>query len=242
MTQGSTLLGMATLDEYKATIELPDGSTYSHQGEMDYLSAQVNPDTDTYEARALFDNEVVEGRDADLIPGQYTPLNLIVGSRPDSLLIPQAALIQSQAGMHVYVLDKDNKVDHRKIEVGGAYEHYWVITKGLSKGETVIGDIEAGDMAVVTLISYPDTPLTGKVDSLGWGIAQDDGSTGYNLLPSINATFEWIRLAQRVPVRIHLDEMPAHIKLRVGTTASVLVMSDGGGHTATVPPCEYLLF
>lgn len=102
--------------------------------------------------------------------------------------------------------------------------------------ETLIGDIDIGDPAVVTLMSYPDTPLTGKVDSLGWGIAQDDGSTGYNLLPSINATFEWIRLAQRVPVRIHLDEIPGHIKLRVGTTASVLVMSDSDGNAAAVPP------
>ncbi len=102
--------------------------------------------------------------------------------------------------------------------------------------ETLVGDIDIGAPAVVTLMSYPDTPLTGKVDSLGWGIAQDDGSTGYNLLPSINATFEWIRLAQRVPVRIHLDEIPGHIKLRVGTTASVLVMSDSDGNAAAVPP------
>ncbi len=91
--------------------------------------------------------------------------------------------------------------------------------------ETVIGDISPGDQAVVTLMTYPDVPLKGRVDSLGWGIAQDDGSTGYNLLPTISPTFEWIRLAQRVPVRVHLDEVPEEVKLRVGTTASVLVMT-----------------
>jgi multidrug resistance efflux pump len=58
-----------------------------------------------------------------------------------------------------------------------------------------------------------------------WGIAQEDGSTGFDLLPTISATFEWIRLAQRVPVRIHLDKIPEDVKLRVGTTASVLVMT-----------------
>ena len=92
--------------------------------------------------------------------------------------------------------------------------------------ETMIGDIEAGNRAVITLMTYPDTPLTGVVHSLGWGIAQEDGSTGEDLLPNIEATFEWIRLAQRVPVRIHLAKVPEGIELRVGTTASVLVMTD----------------
>jgi RND family efflux transporter MFP subunit len=89
--------------------------------------------------------------------------------------------------------------------------------------ETMIGDIRAGDTAIVTLMTYPGTPLTGKVDSLGWGIAQQDGSTSFDLLPEVNPTFEWIRLAQRVPVRIHLDPLPEGIVLRVGSTASVLV-------------------
>ncbi len=72
--------------------------------------------------------------------------------------------------------------------------------------ETLVGGIRPGDRAVITLMSYPDSPLTGVVDSIGWGIAQQDGSTGEDLLPSISPTFEWIRLAQRVPVRVHLEE------------------------------------
>jgi multidrug resistance efflux pump len=89
--------------------------------------------------------------------------------------------------------------------------------------ETSVEPIHAGNRAVVTLMSYPDTPLEGYVDSIGWGIAQQDGSTGFELLPSISPTFEWIRLAQRVPVRIHLTDVPDNVALRVGTTASVLV-------------------
>ena len=97
---------------------------------------------------------------------------------------------------------------------------YWI--HGFFR-ETTIREIKKGDRAIVTLMTYPDTPIEGYVDSLGWGIAQQDGSTGFELLPSISPTFEWIRLAQRVPVRIHLEEVPEEIKLRVGTTASVLV-------------------
>lgn len=91
--------------------------------------------------------------------------------------------------------------------------------------ESTIGHIKKGDRAVVTLMTYPDTPLDGEVDSVGQGIAQQDGATGQDLLPSINATFEWIRLAQRVPVRVHLAPLPKDVALRVGTTASVLVVT-----------------
>ena len=98
--------------------------------------------------------------------------------------------------------------------------------------ETRIGGMQPGDHAVITLMTYPDTPLTGYVDSLGWGIAQQDGSTGESLLPNINPTFEWIRLAQRIPVRIQLTDVPEEIKLRVGTTCSVLVMTGTAGTTA----------
>ncbi len=104
---------------------------------------------------------------------------------------------------------------------------YWVT--GFFR-ENYIEKIRKGDRAVVTLMTYPDKPLEGRVDSLGWGIAQNDGSTGHDLLPNISPTFEWIRLAQRVPVRIHLEKVPDGVQLRVGTTASVLVRtgtSDG---------------
>jgi len=91
--------------------------------------------------------------------------------------------------------------------------------------ETLVGSMQEGDSALVTLMGYPDSPLSGKVDSLGWGTAQSDGSTGHNLLPNISPTFEWIRLAQRVPVKIRLDPLPEGITLRMGSTASVLVMT-----------------
>lgn len=92
--------------------------------------------------------------------------------------------------------------------------------------ENTIEHMKKGNKAIVVLMSYPNSPLQGHVDSIGWGIAQQDGSTGTDLLPNVSPTFEWIRLAQRIPVRVHLDEVPENVKLRVGTTASVLVMTD----------------
>jgi multidrug resistance efflux pump len=85
--------------------------------------------------------------------------------------------------------------------------------------------VRPGNRAIVTLMGYPDQPLEGRVVSRGWGVYQKDGSTGQELLPSISATFEWIRLAQRVPVRVEFDKLPQGVELVVGTTASVLVMT-----------------
>src|SRR5882672_9203369 len=107
--------------------------------------------------------------------------------------------------------------------------------------ETFVGNFQKGDRAVVTLMSYPDAPLEGRVDSIGWGIAQKNGSTGFELLPSVAPTFEWIRLAQRIPVAVRIDKVPDNIKLRAGTTASVLVITGTSTDGHQVPPVPRVL-
>jgi len=102
--------------------------------------------------------------------------------------------------------------------------------------ETFVGNFQNGDRAVVTLMSYPDTPLQAKVDSIGWGIAQQNGSTGFELLPSVEPTFEWIRLAQRIPVAVRIEKVPDNVKLRAGTTASVVVITGTSAVGDGVPP------
>lgn len=93
--------------------------------------------------------------------------------------------------------------------------------------ENNIANIKVGDKAVVTLMTYPSQPLEASVQSVGWGIARENGSMGNYLLPNVEPTFEWIRLAQRIPVRIVLKKPPPdNIELRVGATASVIVYTD----------------
>jgi RND family efflux transporter MFP subunit len=98
---------------------------------------------------------------------------------------------------------------------------FWVF--GFFK-EDAIADVKVGDKAKVTLLAYPNTPLSGTVESIAWGIAHSDGNPGNNLLPSVKPVFQWIRLAQRIPVRIKLDRLPKNIKLRFGLTASVMIL------------------
>lgn len=94
--------------------------------------------------------------------------------------------------------------------------------------ESQIGNIHIGDETRVTLMAYSDQPLSGTVESLGWGIAPSDGTVGYNLLPNIQPVFQWIRLAQRMPVRVKLDPLPEGVSLRFGMTASVMIMNGEG--------------
>ena len=100
---------------------------------------------------------------------------------------------------------------------------FWV--HGFFK-ETQIRNIRPGNKAVIRLMTYPDQPLEGVVESMGWGIAQQDGTPDADLLPTINPTFDWIRLAQRIPVRIRLTRIPEGVELRVGTTASVFITTE----------------
>ena len=92
--------------------------------------------------------------------------------------------------------------------------------------ENMLSDVKIGDKVKVSLMAYPDKPLDGHVESIGWGISHADGNPGSNLLPSIQPVFQWIRLAQRFPVRVHLDNVPKGVELRVGLSASVMIVKN----------------
>jgi RND family efflux transporter MFP subunit len=89
--------------------------------------------------------------------------------------------------------------------------------------ETKLPGIQLGDRADVTLMGTRQ-PIHGHVESFAEGIADRDRSTGANMLPNVNPTFNWVRLAQRIPVRIALDPVPANVRLVAGQTATVKVV------------------
>jgi multidrug resistance efflux pump len=92
--------------------------------------------------------------------------------------------------------------------------------------ETRLENIKPGDRAAVTLMGYPDYPLEGVVDSIGWAINPPNIADTKNIVPVIQPTFDWVRLPQRVPVRIKLKDIPPGVKLVVGLTASVSVFPE----------------
>jgi len=88
--------------------------------------------------------------------------------------------------------------------------------------ETKLARIHEGDHASVTLMGE-SRRIGGHVESIALGIADRDRSTSANLLPDVNPTFNWVRLAQRIPVRIHIDAVPEGVRLVAGQTATVEV-------------------
>nr|WP_314491165.1 HlyD family secretion protein [uncultured Pseudomonas sp.] len=89
--------------------------------------------------------------------------------------------------------------------------------------ETKLSGIRVGDAVDIRVMGDP-TPLRGHVQSLAAGIEDRDRSSGANLLPNVNPAFSWVRLAQRIPVRIAFDEVPADFRMIAGRTATVSIV------------------
>uniref|UniRef100_UPI0035C9687E efflux RND transporter periplasmic adaptor subunit n=1 Tax=uncultured Sphingomonas sp. TaxID=158754 RepID=UPI0035C9687E len=102
-------------------------------------------------------------------------------------------------------------VDTDSIRVEGYFE------------ETKLGSIHLGDPVTVHLMGEPRA-LKGRVDSIAAGINDSERTTSSNQLPTVNPTFTWVRLAQRIPVRIKLLQVPAGVALIVGRSATVTVV------------------
>jgi multidrug resistance efflux pump len=89
--------------------------------------------------------------------------------------------------------------------------------------ETKLRNIAVGAQVEIHLMGDPAT-LYGHVDSIAGGIADDQSRPTGNQLPAIDPTFSWVRLAQRIPVRIHVDRMPRGTLLIPGRTATVTII------------------
>lgn len=88
--------------------------------------------------------------------------------------------------------------------------------------ETKLNCITEGDTATARLMGDAQD-VRGHVESIAGGIADDQRSSTHNLLPAVAPTYQWVRLAQRIPVRIRLDQVPPDTRLIIGRTASVTV-------------------
>lgn len=88
--------------------------------------------------------------------------------------------------------------------------------------ETKLSQICLGDRAEAKLMSYPD-PITGHVETITRGISVSNAEAGTQGLPNVDPIYTWVRLAQRVPVRISIDSVPAGVPLISGMTATVTV-------------------
>lgn len=102
-------------------------------------------------------------------------------------------------------------IDSRSYRVEGYFE------------ETKLAGLRIGQPVSIKVMGE-DRPLKGHIQSIAAGIEDRDRAASGNLLPNVNPTFSWVRLAQRVPVRVALDQTPKDLRLIAGRTATVAVV------------------
>lgn len=141
--------------DYKVTLELSDGTEFPYTGWVSFASPTLDPQTGSIVVRAVFPNP--EGR---LLPGQFVRAKVLGALRPNAIFVPQASVFQGQKGMYVFVIDSQNKVSSRGVEVGEWYKNYWIIKQGLRKGDIVIADgvnkVQEGTIVKILSIAKPE--------------------------------------------------------------------------------------
>ena len=101
--------------------------------------------------------------------------------------------------------------------------------------ETKLKHIRVGDRVRVMLMGA-DAPLFGRVASIANGIQDRELTSSQDgQLANVNPTFQWVRLAQRIPVRIQLDPLPSQVRLVAGQTASVEIIPASSSQAASAP-------
>ena len=91
--------------------------------------------------------------------------------------------------------------------------------------ETKLDGIHVGQRVDIRVVG-DDARLRGHVESIVAGIEDRDRTSGQNLLPNVNPAFSWVRLAQRIPVRIVFDDVPEDFRMIAGRTATVSIIAD----------------
>ena len=190
----------ATLDQANSDLKRYSALTtdaVSQQKQEQVLATQL-------QAKAAFDQAVADRAVAQLNLARSEVRASVNGVITNMDLLPGAYVTAGKGVMAL--LDTDT------LHVEGYFE------------ETKLARIRVGDKVQIRLMGEK-TVLAGHVESIAAGIEDRDRAEGASLLANVNPTFSWVRLAQRVPVRIVLDNVPDDMSLVAGRSATVEVMN-----------------
>jgi multidrug resistance efflux pump len=93
--------------------------------------------------------------------------------------------------------------------------------------ETKLASIHVGDPVEATLLGF-EAPISGRIESITGGISAANAASSTQGLPNVDPIFTWVRLAQRIPVRIRIEQVPPEVSLVAGMTCSVSVVGGKG--------------
>jgi membrane fusion protein (multidrug efflux system) len=127
--------GMAAVE---IRLRLPDGSVYDRTGKVDFIDTTVSPSTDTILVRGKIANPAIRPGERALTDGEFVGVTL-AGIQPVmALAVPRAAVLSDQQGSYVYVIDKDNKAEQRRVSLGQSTPELAVLASGVAEREMVV--------------------------------------------------------------------------------------------------------
>lgn len=194
----------ATLAQRKATLDEARREFVRNRGLGDLVAKEVYEESQT-----RVDTAAASVQEAQVALG-VARLNLeraTIKSPVDGYLSDRAPRVGEYAASGHAVLAV---VDAHSFRVDGYFE------------ETKLHGIQVGQKVLVSVMGE-DKPLRGHVQSIVAAIEDRDRATSGSLLPNVNPAFSWVRLAQRIPVRVILDEVPPDFRLIAGRTATVAI-------------------
>ena len=124
-----------TRENLLVKLKFQNNTIYKHNGKIEFSSNKVNVSTGTLLVEAVFPNQ-----EGIIVPGMYVKVFIIDTNKIPALLIPQSAVLQDQAGEYVLIVNKDKKVEERRVKTGITRGPGIQISEGLKDGELVITD------------------------------------------------------------------------------------------------------
>ncbi len=121
-------------DAKTVEVKLQDEKNFAHKGVMDFVDNEVDRATGSIQGRAVFDN-----KDGVLLPGLFGRLRIAGSGEYEALLVPDEAIATNQSQKIVFMVNKDNVIEPRPVEVGPLYENKWrIIRSGLSAEDSIV--------------------------------------------------------------------------------------------------------
>ena len=123
-------------DEHEAAsleLILSDGSIHKYKGKIDFIDRNVDPTTGAILLQASFPNPEKLVR-----PGQYAKVKALVETDKNALIVPQRCIKELQGKYSVFIVNNENKVILKEVEIAGFYQDYYIISEGIAVGDKVI--------------------------------------------------------------------------------------------------------
>jgi RND family efflux transporter MFP subunit len=126
---------VATMGPVTLGVGLQNETGYPHQATLDFVDSDIDQSTGTLQLRGTIPNQ-----DYEFLPGMFARVQVPVGTLDDALLVPQRALGVDQRGHYVLVVDQNDEVQQRPVQIGPLVQGMQVITQGLSADDRVVTD------------------------------------------------------------------------------------------------------